>query len=264
MNLRTYLEYIIDGHFCAFNNDMVIPSPKPCVGMMDFQFTQQHDVLEAYDKFIPQLRNVLWLNACGLTFDDIKTVHEKYKSIIGGFGELKLYDDYMIDGKKVNVGKKDIGLAYDVCAYSLENGSLPVYIHYDIDSEQAAEAFSKCFRIYESVPVVISHCGMSGEENENNFAFEFCKEYKDAKNLWFDLSWHASNYFANNPELILELPQNRIIWGSDITPNYLQRVSGGEPVQMDPWELYEKIRPYLVQSNTNIKRLYQNSPNFVF
>ena len=111
------------------------------------------------------------------TIEDIKTIYEKYPKIIKGFGELKCYNEYK--GEKVPY--KKISFVRQVCRYSMDNGNLPVYLHWDICDEKDVQKLSKLLRDYPTVPVVLCHCGMN-ETNQSYAYTQVCQLMKQYQN----------------------------------------------------------------------------------
>lgn len=224
--MKTLLEYLHpyirapfwDGHIHLFNSKQTLPEHDfgevgKRVGFMDLEYDRKNlQVVKSYEKFIENDYNDnIILLATGTTIEDIKTIYEKYPQIIKGFGELKCYDEYL--GNKVPY--KKIAFVRQVCRYSTNNGSLPVYLHWDILNEKDVQKISKLLRDYPTVPIVLCHCGMN--ENNQSYAYtQVSQLMKQYQNLWVDISYNAMWYLGNYIMLLDGLDRNKIILGSDI------------------------------------------------
>lgn len=224
--MKTLLEYIHpfnrspfwDGHIHLFNSKQALPQHDfgevgKRVGFMDLEYNRQNlRVIQSYDRFIENEYNEsIILLATGTTIEDIKSIYEKYPKIIKGFGELKCYNEYK--GEKVPY--KKISFVRQVCRYSMDNGNLPVYLHWDICDEKDVQKISKLLRDYPSVPIVLCHCGMN-ETNQSYAYTQVSQLMKQYQNLWVDISYTAMWYLGNYIMLLDGLDRNRIILGSDI------------------------------------------------
>lgn len=224
--MKTLLEYIHpytrapfwDGHIHLFNSKQSLPEHDfgevgKRIGFMDLEYDRKNlRVAQSYDRFIENNYNEsIILLATGTTIEDIKTIYEKYPKIIKGFGELKCYDEYK--GEKVPY--KKISFVRQVCRYSMDNGNLPVYIHWDICDEKDVRKLSKLLRDYSTVPIVLCHCGMN-ESNQSYAYTQVSQLMKQYQNLWIDISHTAIWYLGNYIMLLDGLDRNRIILGSDI------------------------------------------------
>ena len=226
MYMKTLLEYLHpykrepfwDGHIHLFNSTKTLPEYDfgevgMKVGFMDLEYDKKNlQVVKSYERFIENdyKENTILL-ATGTTIEDIKTIYEKYPSFIKGFGELKCYDEY----HGVKVPYKKIAFVRQVCRYSMNNGSLPVYLHWEICNEKDVQKISKLLRDYPTVPVVLCHCGMNAT-NQSYAYTQVCQLMKQYQNLWIDISYDAMKYLGNYIMLLDGLDRDRVILGSDI------------------------------------------------
>lgn len=239
-----------DGHIHLFNHESSIKKPEnfsKYVGFMDIEFDKlkKMNVLDSYKRYIENDYNedTDILLATGVTIEDIKKVYNAYPKVIKGFGELKCYDTYR--GEKVPY--KKISFVKQVAKFSEENGCLPVYVHWDFNNIKDVDKFEKLLVDYPSIPIILCHCGMNG--NNNDYAFmESSRLQKMYSNLWLDISWDAAEYFGNNIMLLNNLMLDRIILGTDINPRIIKLVDIDRSVS---WctHMFMKLKKYLIINN---------------
>lgn len=249
-----------DGHFHLFNhksvNEFNDNRASKIVGFMDLEYDSINlKVVDSYQKFIDNNYNKdkHILLATGTNIEEIKSVFEKHKSIIKGFGELKCYDIYK--GKKVPY--KKISFVKEVCKFSYENGSLPVYLHWELNDEKDIQKLESLLTSYPTIPIVLCHCGIN--DYNADFAFfhvsDLCKKYN---NLWVDISYRGLEFFKNNPLQLLQLPLNRLIFGTDINNKYTK---GIEKYNYNPDEIFNDmdylINMFNINNTKNIKSLFK-------
>lgn len=229
--MKTLYSYIqntqnprFDGHIHFFNHISPIVGKIPhesyydmkMIGFMDIEFDNidKYNVIKLYDNFIKNEYdpNKHILLATGTNIKEIKSLYNKYSNnIIRGFGELKCYDEYQ--NKPVNY--KDILFVDDVVSFSSDCGSLPVYIHWELNNEDDVIKLESILNKYPNVPIILCHFGM----NENNKDYAYKESYRLSSkydNLWLDVSYTALDYFSEKPMNIFNFPNNRIIMGSDL------------------------------------------------
>ena len=249
-----------DGHIHLFNHKKPIPKNygfTKCVGFMDLEYDDidNINVLDSYTNYIKNHwdKEKEILLATGITFDDIKSVYEKYPDIIKGFGELKCYDSY-IDTK---VPYKKIGFVKNVVHYSSKHGSLPVYIHWEFNNTVDVIKLESIIKAYPNVPIVLCHLGMN-EDNMNIAFVEAVRLQKQYNNVWLDISWSASNYLLDNPMRLNNLDLSRVILGTDLN-NKLFGVNHNKKEREHGLEIFLKLKEYLhIDNSNNIRRLFFN------
>lgn len=249
-----------DGHEHLFNHKTPLPKNYDfeCrVGFMDIEYDDisNINVLDAYTNYIKNHYNKKTdiLLATGITIEDIKSVYEKYPKIIKGFGELKCYDMYGDE----KMPYKKIKLVRDVLKLSNDNGQLPVYVHWELNTPSDVEHIENVLKAYPCVPLVLCHAGMN--ENNRDFAFAEAKRLQNTySNLWLDISWDAAEYFSNNLMLLNTLILDRIILGTDIN-NCIFKEDGMHKDRDWLWGLnkFNEIKNYLHSSNkSKIQKLF--------
>jgi hypothetical protein len=216
----------IDGHIHLFDHDGIIDSTlidtsKRCVCFADIAFRyldkyKNEEIIKYYDTFINNHYNPLKhiLLATGTNAEEIIAIHKKYPQYIKGFGELKCYSEWK--GGKLPYG--NLEWIKPVMEYN-RKFKMPVYIHYNLDSEKHRVEFENLIKKYQEMPIVLCHVGMV-EDYDNNIIHNFVREllYKYS-NLYIDLSTiKTRDFYINYLEKLLELPYNRIIIGTDINP----------------------------------------------
>lgn len=243
--------YTIDGHIHLFSHRGSLkeePEELLLIGFPDLELDHPDKYKDMVSLYKNYKGNAL-LGATGLTVEEIRRVYEEMPERIVAFGELKLYNEFA--GEPVPY--KRISTARRICSFSRQVGCLPVYIHYELTNTQETEAFRKLLADYSDVPIILCHCGM----NETNQSFAYNATQKLARecgNLWIDLSWSAAEWFGANPMMLLQLPGDRIFWGSDRSP--LLEASKHKSMTVEDIYKYQKdIRPY-VRSDANLKKLF--------
>lgn len=270
--MKTLLEYIHpytrapfwDGYVHLFNSKQSLPEYDfgevgKRVGFMDLEYDRKNlRIVQSYDRFIENDYNEsIILLATGTTIEDIKTIYEKYPKIIKGFGELKCYDEYK--GEKVPY--KKISFVRQVCRYSMDNGNLPVYLHWDVCDEKDVQKLSKLLRDYPTVPVVLCHCGMN-ETNQSYAYTQVCQMMMSYNNLWIDISYTAMDFFASHIMLLNCLHWDRVVLGSDIN-NKLYGKNHNTEAELNT--IYDKMNILLTymkgsfSNEKNIKNLFGDS-----
>jgi hypothetical protein len=250
---------VIDGHCHTFSHR----GPNPCtlpvsrsVSFADIELdclSEYKDLPGMYSKYIGELdpSKHSWC-ATGLDIDTIKTIYKEHSDVIVGFGELKLYD--VFNGKDVKF--KRISFAHEVCRFSEQVGSLPVFIHYEITSTVESEALKRLCNKFPDVPVVLCHCGMN--ESNQQFAFDAVRNLvATSSNLWLDISWDAAKWLAANPMLITQLPLDRLIWGSDTSPRL--QAHGFKSATLDDIKSWESAVVTYFDSDKNIHTLFNEN-----
>lgn len=253
---------IWDGHIHLFNHDTQIQKYnfEKCVGFMDIEYDKENiNVLGSYTNYIENYwdKDKEILLATGVTIEDIKSVYEKYKDIIYGFGELKCYDMY--NGEKVPY--KKIKFVKDVVKLSDNNGRLPVYVHWEFNNVGDVKKFENVLKTYPNVPIVLCHCGMNEYNQEFAYA-ESIRLQKEHSNLWLDITWDAAFYFAKNYFTQLDkLDRDRIILGTDINNRLLKKDDTNVKNKKNALKIFNSLRHHLMINNSdkicklfNIKR----------
>lgn len=227
--LKRYIETPrIDGHVHLFNYDDLIEYPYDydiIVGFMDIEFDKDGNASSAYDNFIKNHydENKHVILATAKNIDDIESIFNQHKGVIRGFGELKLYDNYM--GKELPY--KKISYLRSVCKLSEENGCLPIYVHWELTDDKSVRYFENALKSYPNIPIVLCHCGMNGSNED--FAYGQCQRLQHLySNLILDISYSALDYFYNEPLKLYNLILDRIILGSDLNnkifgPNHSEK-----------------------------------------
>lgn len=248
----------IDGHVHMFSHRGVISDelksqlPPIKIGFADIELDaldQYKDMPGLYKKYA-SLKNAYYL-ATGLNIEQVEQVYDVLKNGSGcfGFGELKLYDEF--NGKEINM--KKISFAYDVCKFSSEVGNLPVYIHYELNNTRESNAFEKLLIQFPDIPIVLCHCGMN--ETNSDFAWGQCVRLSNTySNCWIDVSWDAAKYISKSPLIIFQLPLDRVIWGSDVSPRLEQH--GFKSMSMNEILKYQKIITRYCNSDRNLRNLF--------
>lgn len=249
-----------DGHIHLFNHKNPIPKNytfEKCVGFMDLEY-DDIDNINVLDSYTDYIENHLdkekeILLATGITFDDIKSVYEKYPDIIKGFGELKCYDSY----QGIKVPYKKISFVKNVMSYSSKHGSLPVYVHWELNNSTDVKKIEEVIKTYPSVPIVLCHLGMN--ENNRDIAFiEAIRLQKQYSNVWLDISWDAAEYLLDNPMRLNNLDLNHVILGTDLN----NKLFGDNHTKEDrKWglDIFSSLKEYLhINNGKNIRRLFFN------
>lgn len=249
-----------DGHVHLFNHKEPLPSKQNfnrCVGFMDLEYddVDNINVLDSYVDYIKNHwdKNKEILLATGITIDDIKSIHEKYPDIIKGFGELKCYDSY----KGMKVPYKKISFVKSVVHYSSKNGSLPVYVHWELNNSIDVKKLENVIKSYPSVPIVLCHLGMN-EENRDLAFVEAMRLQKQYSNVWLDISWDAADYLWENPMRLNNLDLNRVILGTDLNNKLF---GDNHDTEDREWglEAFLNLKEYLhINNSKNIRRLFFN------
>ena len=268
--MKTIFEYILeekndvipewDGHEHLFNHKNPLPKNHnfECrVGFMDIEYNDisNINVLDAYTNYIKNHYNKKTdiLLATGLTIEDIKSIHEKYPDIIKGFGELKCYDSY----QGVKVPYKKIRFVKSVVRYSSKLGSLPVYVHWELNNSTDVKKIEEVIKTYPSVPIVLCHLGMN-EDNRDIAFIEAIRLQKQYSNVWLDISWDAADYLLDNPMRLNNLDLNRVILGTDLN----NKLFGDNHTKEDrEWGLdtFSSLKEYLhIDNRKNIRTLFFN------
>lgn len=248
-----------DGHVHLFNHEFNIHNVYPTskfsnmVGFMDLEYDAEWDEVKSYHEYIKNYydKDSTILLATGKTIDAIKSIYNKHKKHIKGFGELKCYDIY--NGKKVDM--KKITFVDQVCKFSTECGNLPVYIHWDYNKKDTHK-FIKILTKYRSLPIVWCHCGMN-EENRTDAYFQACALQKIYSNLWLDISYNAMKYISHNPMVIDEMDHSRVILGTD----YNNKIFGVNHTAAEIDGVlndFEKVEKYFgrAKNKRNIQKLF--------
>lgn len=243
----------IDGHlhFCSHRGAAEYFAAERAVCFPDIELdhvpsTEQLISLykEHYDP-----KNVWML--VGSNMDEVETIYNKIgqQMRLDGVGELKLYDSF--NGQDVN--RKKISFARGACKFASAHGNLPVYIHYELTTLREAKAFERLLSDFPDIPIVLCHCGMN--ETNHNFAWGQCMRLAPLyQNLWFDVSWDACRFFMQNPLNLKLLPQDRVFWGSDISPRLIQH--GWKSATYDEIMEWKTMICSQIYSDRNLKRLF--------
>ena len=244
----------IDSHIHLFNHNGPIPKTltfDKYIGFIDIEFNNYPNIVEAYDNFIKEHydsdKHILLATA--VMPEDIAAIFNKHKDIIKGFGELKLYDKYM--GEKVPY--KKISILRYVCELSNKNGNLPVYVHWELETNRDVELFENVLKKYRNVPIVLCHCGMNGDNNL--FAHSQCIRLQhEYSNLWVDVSYKALDHYSENPMKLYNLMTDRIIIGSDLNT----KIFGPNHEESEVLEIFKKLRILrsYINCDRNVKHLF--------
>ena len=258
ISFSKYIQQIpsVDAHIHLFNAKSPIKygsSYDKLVGFMDVEYDEDDvDEVAAYDWFIEKYydkdRHILLATARNV--ENITKIFEKHKDVIKGFGELKLYDRYM--DKKIPY--KKISILRSICKLSSDNGNLPVYVHWEIINDRDAKLLENILRDYPSIPIVLCHCGMNGENDE--FSMWQCQKLSYMySNLWLDVSYTALVYFTSNPLKLHNLPMNRMVVGSDLNNKIFGPNHTDEEI-LDIESKVSQIRKF-IPSDKNISDLFK-------
>lgn len=227
----------IDSHIHLFNHLSPIPlinsGSYTCntqIGFMDLKLDEKKiNVLGSYKKFIendlPKTNNKIILLATSTSQDDIEKLLNKYPDIIKGIGELKCYDYY--NGKRVPFKNKKF--LNECCKISQDYNNIPIFIHWDIKNQQDIYTIDSLCKNYPNIPIVLCHCGMNKELYKSYAYVSICELLNKHLNLWTDISFYALSFFQKNPFLLLKMPLNRILWGSDA--NNALFIKNKEPIK---------------------------------
>lgn len=214
-----------DGHIHLFdhngfiNKDLINPTHK-CVCFADIAFRYldkylNNEIINYYDDFITKYYDPTKhiLLATGITSEEIISIYKKYPTYIKGFGELKCYNKWKND----KLPYDDLKWIQPLLNFN-QKLKLPIYIHYNLDNPKRRKVFEKLLNIYD-MPFVLCHCGMV-DNFDNQYIYSFVKDLLNKyQNLYIDISYFNScEFFLSNPGLLLQLPLDRIIIGSDINP----------------------------------------------
>lgn len=243
----------IDGHIHLFDAKKHIDGTADInVGFIDINLKRLSDyegnkIYELYQDYIKNYYNKKdILLAAGTTAEQVIKIFKRWPKTIKGFGEFKLYDK--LDGGEINVDFAKLDEVEKVCRYLVKNKlSKPIYIHYSLLNDKRINKLTQLLSTYWSIPIVLCHCGFSSYDSKRNDEIyqklvEMSLEYP---NLWLDLSYTATDYFNANPNKICNLPQNRIIWGSDLSPlSYAKNNSTVHQLKFD------------INNTNNIKALF--------
>lgn len=277
-NLNLFLNYLnlpkdtADAHIHLFDHTGYLeeynPEFKPdhlIVGFPDIVLKEMEEyegdkLVDMYKDYIENhdMTNIFLL-ATGVNVPDIIKVHKAFPDVIKGFGELKCYKSYEGDPLKT----KNEDFVKKLCDYdmSLEH-PMPIYIHWALDSKDSIETFENILRAYPQLKFVLCHCGMLFCFNQEDLDAT-CRLLKDwmqkYNNLWLDISYAASAYFRNNPNMILSFPASRIVCGSDVNPRMFTKQPKADALKM--YNRYFKNYRGLVSSlkldnEGNIRRLF--------
>lgn len=177
-----------------------------------------HKIIRYYDEFIKNKydhKKHILLATSDNAYDSIQ-LYLKYPDIIKGFGEFKCYKTYR--GKETQFG--NLNWIRPVCEFNKEL-RLPIYIHWCFKNTNDVLEFESLLKDYNSIPFVLCHCGMGFDNTVNgdsNYAYEQCiKLQQKYKNIYFDVSYKAMDFFAKAPKLLNRI-NNRVLLGSDLNP----------------------------------------------
>lgn len=247
-----------DGHIHLFNHESSIKKPEnfsKYVGFMDIEFNKlkKINVLDAYKRYIENdyNKNTDILLATGVTIEDIKKVYNAYPKIIKGFGELKCYDLYK--GEKLPF--KKMNFVRQVLKFSDENGCKPVYIHWELNDVNDLTRLSNAIKDYPHIPIVLCHFGIN--DYNSDFAVNAAAQLqREHGNLWLDMSFTATEYFAKNLMMLSNFDYSRIIVGTD----YNNRIFTDDFTDEDRTNVINKLNTvvnYLrINNSENIKKLF--------
>lgn len=251
-----------DGHVHLFNHKKPIPENhgfKKCIGFMDIEYddVDNINVLDSYTDYIKNHwdKEKEILLATGVTFDDIKSVYEKYPDVIKGFGELKCYDSY----KDVKIPYKKIGFVKSVVHYSSKNGNLPVYIHWELNDATDVKKLEDVIKFYPSVPIVLCHLGMNKKNRDIAF-IESIRLQKQYSNVWLDISWDAADYLWENLMRLNNLDLDRVILGTDLNNKLF---GDNHNIEDRKWGLkvFSNLKEYLhINNKIRIQSLFGKEP----
>lgn len=256
---------IIDGHIHMFNweknicNDVPIslnPEYKRVVFIdIEFDNIDKYNFFNRYHQYIKSgyKKDTDILLASGITIEDIEKIYNRYPKTIKGFGELKCYNKYL--GEKIDY--KKISFVEQVCDFSKNHGSKPVYIHWEFENDSDVKKLERIIKSYPSVPIVLCHCGM----NESNQDFAYHQSVRMSKiydNLWLDISYTALDFFYDNVLLLNNLPPDKVFTGTDIN---CKSLGPSHDFKNDYNNIIDKICTVnkYINSDKNIKLLFKDS-----
>lgn len=261
--MKPLFKYIIpenktDGHIHLFNQSTQISLPKNydydiMVGFMDIEFDKDNiNAVRMYDEFFKRYDpNKHIILATGKSKEEIFEVFEAHKDKISGFGELKMYDEYM--GEKVSY--KKISFLRDICGFSRKHGCLPIYIHWELSDKKSSNQLENILTNFPDIPIVLCHCGLSDDNKEFSFA-QAIKLYNNYSNLWMDISYNALEYLHNNLMLIFNLNKDRIILGTDLNIKITKDKNKHKIAPI--LAKVEDLRNY-INTDFNIKKLFKRA-----
>ena len=253
----------IDGHIHLFDhagiiNQSLIDTSKRCVCFADISFKyidkyKGEKMINLYDDFINEYydNSKHILLATGENSDDIISIYEKYPDIISGFGELKCYSEY-IHGK---LPYGNLNWIKPVLDYNINIG-LPVYIHYNLETNKQIIEFSELLKKYK-FPIILCHCGMYDNckyENIHNILLELTKTFN---NLYIDISYSATDYYLSNLNKLLEFDNKKIIIGTDINGVIYRKLNNPEKVISNLYDNFYKLHR-LGNFNIAIQNIFLN------
>lgn len=271
-SLKKYLTNNIecwDGHIHLFDHSgyidlSLIDDKYKCVCFADIVFKQldkyrDKKVVSLYDNFINNYYNPKKhiLLATGITADEIIEIYKKYPNIIKGFGELKCYSEFD-EGK---LPYADLTWIKPLLEFN-KVLNLPIYIHFDLNKDSYCSEFESILKQYSNMPIVLCHCGMVDNKENNDKIYEFILSLMQKySNLYFDISYTASKYLLSNINrliTILNLYKNRVLCGSDINPVIKVSKYVDNPKNHSK-EQYSKLKKLLklVDNTTVIKKLFK-------
>lgn len=205
-------------------------------------------------------RKKVLLLATGLDSESvIKLYKSQPKGTFRGFGELKCYDRYGAK-EQIRLKYKRLDWVRAIARFNeKECGCLPMYIHYTLNSPQFVERFRNMIEEFPDISFVLCHCGMDrGDQEESSkysmdWTFSQVRDLmRDHGNLWADISWSAGEYFSGNPMKLDELPRDRLLIGSDMSP--LSESRQKEILYTWPQKLFR-----LVDFDKNLDKLFNLS-----
>lgn len=226
----------IDGHIHLFDwrmkniFDLYYPPMHldTFVGFLgvDFKNIDKYDYnccAKYYDDFIQQYcsnYNIILLSG-GIDAKSVIDNFKRHNDIIKGFGELLCYDQY----DDIKLPYKNLNWVEEVLNYNTQK--LPIFIHYSLVSEKCVSELDDLLSQYKDTPIILCHCGLpniheGSYENEYDIIFNnFLKLYHKYNNLYTDVCDSAFIYLKNYPDKFNKLDPDRLIVGSDITPNHI-------------------------------------------
>ena len=222
---------------------------------MDIEFNKlkKINVSDAYKRYIENdyNKNTDILLATGVTIEDIKKVYNTYPKIIKGFGELKCYDLY----KDEKLPFKKMNFVRQVLKFSEENGCKPVYVHWELNNTNDLTRLSNTIKDYSHIPIVLCHFGIN--DYNMDFAVNAAAQLqREHGNLWLDMSFTATEYFAKNLMMLSNFDYSRIIVGTD----YNNRIFTDDFTDEDRANVINKLNTvvnYLrINNSENLKKLF--------
>ena len=239
----------IDGHIHLFDKDgcIVVPNMK-CIGFCDIEpkyLSQYQNTIPYYEDFISKKYDNVYLLATSADPQNMIDIHKKWPDTIKGFGELKCYKEWK--GEKLNLDK--LSKYWSLCKYAAEY-NLPIFIHFSLYDDYTVGRFSKLLNKFPSVKLVLCHCGMDKETNNDFCYHSVMKLMNDYPNLWVDVTWEALDYFSDNPLKLTNMDRGRIILGSDMS-----RKSMNEENYKKEWDKVHNLDSF-IKSDKNIKKLF--------